>query len=340
MEKEITIYDIAESLNISPSTVSRALNDHPAINSKTKASIQAEAQKLGYRSNKFARNLRTKSTNIIGVIVPRLDSVFMSTVIAGIERIVSEAGYNLLITQSQESEKNEIYNARLLFNSRVDGLLVSVSSETKNTAHYDAFFRKNIPVLFFDRVLPVDNIPKLTIDNVQAGYKITRHLIDQGCKNIMHITGDLNCQVYKERFEGFQKALTESNVAFQEELLLENSISPDEVVNTVEFIIQLDKKPDGIFVSNDNFAVNLLVSLKAKGIKIPQDIAIAGFNNDPVCQVVEPKLTTIHYPGEELGEMAAKSLISHLSGQMEISLTQSIVLAHKLMERGSSIRKG
>lgn len=338
MEKVITIYDIAEKLKLSPSTISRALNDHPAINNKTKTRIAEVADQMGYQTNHFARNLRRQSTMIIGVMVPRLDSYFMANVLAGMEKVANEAGYNLLIAQSLESQEKEMANAETMFNSRVDGLLVSASANTETFAHFDKFFNKNIPTIFFDRVLEYGNAPKVIIDNMKAGYDATKHLIDQGCRRIWTVTGDLKRNVYQERFLGFQKALAEANIEFKEEMLHVNALSSEAIQEIVEHIQQATMKPDGIFVTNDTSACRILVGLQELGYRVPEDIAIVGFNNDPIGQVVQPRLSTVHYPAEELGEVAAKSLIQHLQGQMDIHHTNTIILRHELMVRGSSGR--
>ncbi len=335
-EKEITIYDLADQLKLSPSTISRALNDHPAINAQTKEKIRLAAQKMGYQLNRFAQNLRTQSTKTIGVIVPRLDSAFMSTVLAGMERVLSPAGYNMLIMQSQESEQKEIFNANSLYNSRVDGLMVSVSVETTNWNHYDAFIKKNVPVLFFDRLLDSANTSSISIDNKKAGFDATEHLISKGCKNIWHIGGNVSCGVYKDRMEGYLNALSEYKVEHKSGFIIEDSLSLENVHVVAETILDSENRPDGLFVANDNFAANLIVSLIDAGIKIPEEIKIVGFNNDPVCQVVTPRLSSIHYPGEDLGEMAAESLINQLNGKIEVGIKQVLVLGHKLIIRASS----
>src|SRR5687768_10082798 len=187
-EKEVTIYDIARKLKISATTVSRGLHDHPAISKKTKKRIFELADEIGYRTNHFARNLRNQKTNTIGVIVPRLNSNFMSSIIAGIELVANIHGYSLLISQSSEAAQKEAASAKTMFNSRVDGLLVSLASDTDNLAHFDSFFKKNIPVIFFDRVMEHEHSTSILVDNRQAGYNATKHLVDQGCKRIVHIT--------------------------------------------------------------------------------------------------------------------------------------------------------
>src|SRR5215204_6411136 len=206
-EKEITIYDIAKKLNISAATVSRGLQDHPAISKKTKKKIFDMVEEMGYRTNHFARNLRQQKTKTIGVIVPRLNSHFMSSVIAGIEHIVNDHGYSMIISQSSESATKEGASAKTMFNSRIDGLLVSLAYDTESLSHFASFFRKNIPVIFFDRVMEHNNSTSILIDNRQAAYNVTSHLIEQGCKRIVHITAPPQQNVYADRLKGYQDAL-------------------------------------------------------------------------------------------------------------------------------------
>lgn len=339
MEKEVTIYDIAKLLNLSPATVSRALNDHPAINSNTKSMITATAREMGYRSNTFASNLRRQRTNTIGVIVPRLNSNFMSTVLAGMEKVANEAAYNLIISQSLESVKKEIANATTMFDSRVDGLLVSLAYDTENIDHFNIFIRKGIPLLFFDRVIVQKQCTSIVIDNVKAGYEATAHLIEQGCQRVMHVTGSLKRNVYADRLKGYKMALMDHNLPYEESLLLVTDLSREAGVEAGQRIKAMDMVPDGLFVTNDLCAVSCMSVLKAGGFSIPEDIAVVGFNDDPVSQVIEPNLTTIHYPGQEMGEIAAQSLINHLNGLMNIQTTNTIILHSELVIRDSSRKK-
>lgn len=339
MEKETTIYDIARLLNLSPATVSRALNDHPAINSNTKSMITATAKEMGYRSNTFASNLRRQRTNTIGVIVPRLNSNFMSTVLAGMEKVANKASYNLIISQSLESVRKEIANAQTMFNNRVDGLLVSVAYDTENADHFDAFIAKGIPLLFFDRVIEHKQGTNIVIDNIKAGYEATAHLIEQGCQRIMHVTGNLKRNVYADRLKGYKLALSESGLSFEEELVIVTDLSQEAGTTIARQIQSMDMRPDGLFVTNDFCAVSCMRSLKQAGISIPNDIAVVGFNNDPVSTVIDPNLTTIHYPGEKMGEIAAQSLINHLNGTMDIQNTNTIILNSELIVRESSQKK-
>ena len=337
--KEITIYDLAQKLNISAATVSRGLSDHPAINKETKKKIFDLATELGYRSNKFASNLRKQHTHTIGVIVPRLNSLFMSSVLSGIEKIVNNAGYNLIIAQSFEQEAKERTNTTTMFNSRVDGLIVSLSSDTKDYSHFDTFIKKNIPIVFFDRIAKEIDATKVLIDNFKAGYQATSHLLDQGCKEIMHITGNITRNVYKDRFEGYRKALEERQLDYDPSLFFSNDLSEQAVQDTINEVLKRKKLPDGLFITNDSAAAYALTILKQAGLKVPKDIAIVGFNNDLISQVTEPAITTINYPGNEMGETIARIILNRLDEDGDSSFTSTVTLNSDLVIRASSLRK-
>jgi LacI family transcriptional regulator len=336
--KDVTIYDIAEVLSLSPATVSRGLKDHPGLRKDTKRRIVETAQKMGYQQNTFASNLRRKKSNTIGVIVPRLNSYFMSTVIAGIEKAANNAGYNLIIAQSQEQFKKEVAGVNTMYNSRVDGLLVSLSYDTRNTEHFDTIRNKQIPLIFFDRVIEYPNCTSVVIDNQKAGYDATMHLIAQGCRRIVHVSGSLNRNVYADRLAGMKKATTEKGITFDQQLVISNNLSDQEGVEAAQQILKMHPRPDGIFTANDTSAVAIIRELKAAGIRIPEDIAVVGFNNDPISRVIEPQLTTVNYPGEEMGEVAANTLIGRLKENPSTSV-DTIVLRHELIVRESSLRK-
>ncbi len=339
-EKEVTIYDIAQRLNVSIATVSRALKDDPVVSKKTKKKVFELAEQIGYRSNHFARNLRSQKTNMIGIIIPRINSYFMSSVIAGIEQVANAAGYNIIISQSSESVQKEITNAKTMFNNRVDGLLVSLAYNTNDISHFDMFFKKNIPLIFFDRVSENANCTNVLIDNRKAAYAVTKHLIDERCRRIVHITASSKRNVYTDRLAGYRQALADNNIKFEDEWLLLNNLSQEAGAEAADIIQKMSPLPDGIFASNDNCAVGCLLALKQAGIRIPEDIAIAGFNNDAMATVVEPHLTTINYSGYDIGAVAARNLVNHLNGSAAIDSTTTIILRSELIVRASSQRTG
>jgi LacI family transcriptional regulator len=335
--KEVTIYDVAKVLNVSPSTVSRGLKNHPHIKKETKKNIIAKAKEMGYQQNKFASNLRQKHTNTIGVVVPKLDSYFMATVISGIEKITAQNGYGLIISQSQESWKKEISCISTLFNSRVDGLLVSLAFDTKNLEHFNLLLNKDIPVVFFDRVTDCNGCMSIVIDNYKAGYEATSHLIEQGCKRIVHIGGNLLRNVYSERFRGYKQALTDNKIEFEQNLVVICDMSGQASTEAAKKILKMLPRPDGIFTSNDTTAVAAMVELERAGVIIPDEIAVVGFNNDPISQVIRPNLTTVDYPARQIGEIAAASLINKLKNSESANFS-TIMLKHDLICRQSSFR--
>ena len=337
--KEVTIYDLAKKLNVSPATISRGLQDHPAISKKTKKKIFALVDEMGYRSNNFARNLRSNKTHTIGVIVPRLNSHFMSSVIAGIENIANKEGYHLLISQSSESSAKEAANANTMFDSRVDGLMVSLAYDTTGLDHFTKFFKRKLPVIFFDRVMEHEDSTNLLIDNRKAAYEATKHLIEQGCRRIVHITAPPKQNVYIDRLKGYQDAMNEYNIPFIDDYLIIGNLSQEFGTQAADQIRAMKPLPDGVFVANDNAAVSCMLALKQAGIRIPDDIAFVGFNNDPVSKVIEPNLSTINYSGYEMGEIAARNLINHLNGTSMLQNTNTIILKSGLIIRDSSLRK-
>jgi LacI family transcriptional regulator len=339
-QKEITIYDIAKHLDISATTVSRGLKNHPTINKNTRKKIADAAKELGYRSNTFASSLRSNRTHTIGVIVPRLNSNFMSSVLAGMEDAASKENYNLVITQSLEKREKEKANAHTMYNKRVDGLLISLAYDTENISHLQPFFSKGIPVVSFDRTFNHSESTSVLIDNFKAGYDVTKHLLEQGCKRIMHLGGNMLRDVYSERLRGYKKALHDHKIPFDEKLIYISNLSEEAGAEAAKHILKIKKiaRPDAVFSANDTAAVHCMIHLKAAGIRIPDDIAFAGFNNDPISKVVEPNLTTVNYSGYHVGEVAVMNLINHLKGLSSTKTTNTIVLRADLVVRKSSLK--
>jgi LacI family transcriptional regulator len=338
-QKEVTIYDLARKLDLSIATISRALKDDPVVSKKTKKRIADLAQELGYRSNHFARNLRTRRTMTIGVIIPRINSYFMSAVIAGMENIANHEGYNLIISQSSESVDKERANAATFFNNRVDGLLVSLAYDTTNLAHFEPFFSKKIPLIFFDRVAEHKDCTCILIDNQKAAYDATTHLISLGRRRIIHITAPSKRNVYTDRLKGYKEALADNHIPYRDDYVIAGNLSQEAGADAATLIRSMSPLPDAVFAANDNCAVGCMVAIRQMGIQIPKDIAFVGFNNDPLTTVVEPNLTTVNYPGYEMGQLAARSLIDHLNGTSNIHSTNTILLRSELVIRDSSIEK-
>jgi LacI family transcriptional regulator len=261
----------------------------------------------------------------------------MATAIAGIEKVTNRNGYSLIISQSQESGKKEAESIMTLFNSRVDGLLVSLASDTRNLDHFKDIFEKNIPIVFFDRVFECKGCASIIIDNYLASYDIVSHLISQGCRRIFHLGGNMLRNVYSERLRGYRQALEDNGMAFDKEMVMSSELDNDAGKEAVKAILRMKKRPDAVFTANDTSAVAVILALKNEGVSIPADIAVAGFNNEPVSQVVLPNLSTINYPAHEIGEVAATTLINRLNNAGSVNLS-TVVLEHKLIIRESTLR--
>lgn len=337
MQKDVTIYDIAQHLNISAATVSRALNDSPVINKNTRDKIQQVAKEMGYRHNTLASNLRKQQSNTIGILLHEVNSNFVTSVLAGIEKITTREGYDLLIAHSAENGVREIANAKNLLNKRVDGLIVSLALSTKNIDHFEPFFARKIPVVFFDRVPRNAVCTKVVIDNFKAGYEATSQLIKQGCKKIAHITADLTRNVYNDRFEGYKAALSEKGLSFMEDMVEICTLDKEDTIEAVNKL--LDKQPDAFFITNDFAAAVCIEELHKKGIRVPQDIAVFGFNNDVLGSLITPKLSTINYPGIEVGETAAKELMQLMKSKQKKLVSKTVLVPSEMIVRESSSKR-
>jgi LacI family transcriptional regulator len=341
---QVTIKDIARELGISPSTVSRALKDHPDISPDTKKAVNELAEKLNYQPNIVALSLRQSKTNTIGVIIPEIVHFFFSTVISGIEDVAYSAGYNVILAQSNESQTREISDIKALFNSRVDGMLMSVSRETTNFDHIESMLAKGVPIVFFDRVYDTGQASKIIVDDFTGAKEATLHLIDQGCKRIAHIEGPPNLEISKQRLEGYKEALKEHNMTFNKELV---AICPsgtiEEGKKATEKLLSLKNPPDAIFATNDPAAMGAMQAIKAKGLKMPTDVALVGFSNWFFSSLMDPPLSSVDQPGFEMGQEAAKLLIRQIEKQEkddEDITPETKILKTRLIIRESSLKKG
>lgn len=333
--KEITIYDIAKSLKVSASTVSRALNNDPTVNNKTKKKVSDAAVKMGYRSNLVARSLRQQNSLTIGVIAFDLNNNRMTAVLSGIEKICNESGYGIIITDSSLSIEKEAINAANLFNRRVDGLLVSLAPGTNSPGHFKLFKEKQIPIIYLDS-FPLAEGASIIIDHRACGYIATQHLIDQGCRRLAHITISLEDKNYLHKYKGFTDALAESKISFTEDLLVLSSQTEESAEKAAMKIMELQSLPDGIFIADDFIAAVVIRTLLEKNIRVPQDIAVVGFNNDIVGRLIKPTLSTINYPGREIGEAAAQMLVNRLRGANEVDKITTVSVRADLIIRQSS----
>ncbi len=335
----ITIYDLAKELKVSPSTVSRALQNHPSIGKSTIKAVKKLAVERGYRLNSIAASLRKQQTNNIGVLVPWINRPFIAFLISGAEEAARAAGYNVLISQSHDSFENEADNVKAFFESRVCGLIVSLAMETKEYGHFDRFLANNTPVVFVDRIPEQLDSHKVIIDNYAAAFKATQHLIEQGCRRIAHFGGALHQTIYRERRRGYEDALRKNNLPLDERIIMHGDLlSADEGLKMTARLLGSPTPPDGIFSANDTAAVSAIQYAKSVGVRIPEDLAIIGFNNDPLCLIVDPALSSISHPAIEMGRIAVQQILRIKEAGGDV-ITQTITLKTDVIARASSLRK-
>jgi DNA-binding LacI/PurR family transcriptional regulator len=312
---QATIRDIALKLNISLSTVSRALRNAPDVNPQTKKDVLQLAQELNYEPNRVAQNLRIKRTNTLGVVVPQINLHFFSSAISGIQEYAAKHNYGVMICQSLESFDLEKSNINMLVSNRVDGLLISLSSETDAAAHLEVLVSKKIPVVLFDRVTDDLDVTKVIVDDHDGAFKATAYLIETGCKNIAYIGGPSHLYISNMRLKGYEDALAKYKIASDESLVFHCHDLKNDIEGVMRTLLSREKRPDAIFCLNDPIAVTVMQILKKENVRIPDEISIIGFTNEPVSQFIEPSLTTVSQPAHEMGMVAAELFIEQMENK-------------------------
>ena len=336
---QVTIKDIAKELGISSSTVSRALKDHPNVSPETKKAVVELAEKYNYQPNSIALSLRRSKSNTIGVIIPEIVHFFFSTVISGIEDVAYSAGYNVIVSQSNESYEREVTDTYALSKNRVDGILISMSRETTDYEHFETIHKRGLPVVFFDRVCDAIHCSKVIVDDFDGAYQVTRHLIEQGYKRIAHLAGPENLILSEQRMEGYKKALEEHGLSFDEALVIRGRAADNEELarELTGKLLELPSPPDAMFAINDRAALSVMKAVKQKGLRIPEDFAIAGFSNWEFTAMTDPAITTVDQPGFKMGQEAARLLIKEIEAdEDEEIIPETKVLKTNLIIRESS----
>jgi LacI family transcriptional regulator len=334
MDKQATIKDIARTLKISKSTVSRALRGQPDVNAETKKAVLSLAKDLEYQPNKAALSLLKRHTQTIGVLVPNLD-YFFATAIKGIDDVAMERGYTVMVCQSNESFEKEIINTKRLLESQVDGFIISVSSETKSFDHFKKLIDKHVPAVFFDRDSSDIAASKVLLDNEDGGYQATEHLIEQGCRRILFLGGPKNLSISSRRQVGYEKALKENGIKVDDKLIIHCDFNREYAYMATQKILKGKKKPDGIFAVSDRIAIGAMLAIKEAGLSIPGDIALVGFNNEPIADLLQPGISSIDQPAFKMGKVAAQTFFELLKNQ-ENNTAKEIIFKPKLIVRESS----
>ncbi len=331
MKHQVTIKDIAKRLGISPSTVSRALKDHPDISQKTKDQVLELAKELKYRPNPTALRLRKQENKTIGVIIPQIVHYFFSSVISGIEDYAYENGYTVFLAQSNENYEREKTNVELMLNSGVAGVLISRSKETTDFSHFEKLLSYDVPVTFFDRICPGLKTDKVIINDELAAYIATEHLVKTGCRKIVHFRGPENLEISRKRQTGYLEAFFQYNLPVDESLIITCDNFEEAKIQTQKLI---DEKVefDSIFAVNDETAAGALLTLLKNNVKVPQDVQVIGYSNDLISQVISPKLSTMEQQGYKMGYTACRLLIERINSEKELR-PRTEVISTKLILR-------
>lgn len=339
MSKRVTIQDLADELDTTPSTVSRALRDHKGISNSMKKKVHNLAKKRNYKVNRAASNLRAGESKTIGVIVPRINRDFFSNVIAGIEEVAFEAGYSIVICQTHDQLDKEKKYLNTLISNNVAGILISIGLETKKYNHFTEIDRLGIPLIFFDRAFQKKGMNKILIDDTEGAYQAVNHLISMGYKRIAHFAGPQSLKIYVDRKKGYLAALRDNNIAIDENLIITNNLKQEEGKRDIKKLLQLNDPPDALFSASDFPALGALLYLKDKGYSIPNDFGIVGFSNEKFTALISPSLTSVDQHSQEIGQHAAKICIEEINSKVSTVIPRTIILSPSLIIRESSKRR-
>lgn len=336
--KKATIYDISRRLNISAATVSRALNNNPKISPKTRTKVLETAKELNYTQNRVAAALKQGKSNNVGVIVPYLNRNFFSSIIRGIEEELRPHGFHVIICQSHENAKNEAEQVKALLNTQIDAIFMSVSKETKNIDHINEVLRQKTPIIFFDRQIDIPNVSSVVLDDYQGGYIATEHLIEQGCRKIAFFSGDLNLEIYRNRYDGYISALQKYGLQSYSNYIIRTESTVQSGIDAVNKIWELEDKPDAIFATGDYTALGAIRQLKKLKFNIPQDVCVIGFSNEPFTKYMELTMSSIDQTPLIMGKKAALLFLREIETAESSSSKKKTVIPPQLIVRASSKR--
>ncbi|MEN8194806.1 MAG: LacI family DNA-binding transcriptional regulator, partial [Bacteroidota bacterium] len=311
MSKKVTIHDLAKVLGINSSTVSRALNNSPKVGEDTKEKVWAKAKELGYQRNLLAANLRKSVTMTIGVVVPFISRKFFNDVIDGIERMAREKNYRIIITQSHDDVDLEKEAIEGLFMNRIDGLLISPSFQSETDTFLSQYYDNNIPVVVFDRYFKKSKLPRVTINDRGIANDLTEHVIKTGKKKVFNVIGNLSAEMYKERNKGYLEAMENNGLMVDDSYVKSIELNSENGVQLLkEILADKDNIPDAIICGNDVTAIGMMSYLdKNTDLRVPEDISIAGFSNEPASEIIKPALTTVNQHALEIGRVSCAMVL-------------------------------
>ncbi|MCC5936479.1 MAG: LacI family DNA-binding transcriptional regulator [Lunatimonas sp.] len=331
-----TIHDIANKLGITASTVSRALNNHPRISARTKELVHEAAKEINYKPNSFAVALRNGRSRLIGIVIPTVNRNFFSSIVRGIEEYANERDYRVVITQSYDNYEKEKQTVNALIDAQVDGIMVSLGKTTTGLTHFKKAIDMGIPLVFFDRVAEELPVSQVVIDDFQASFLMTEHMIRQGYRRIAHFNSPMKINIFKERFRGYREALETYGLSVDPNLLIYSNLQLEDGRESVHTLLNKGISFDAIFSASDYSIVGAMQELKKNGIRIPEDVGLAGFGNEPFTEFTDPPLSTVDQVSIPMGQSVAKMFFELLENEGITLPIQKVVLTPKVIFRKST----
>ena len=328
--------DLARELGVSVTTISRALSDHHSIGPATKQRVLKLAKKLNYQPNHLAAALRKGKSQLLGVMVPHIEGRFFPAIVHGIETVASRAGFNVLICQSHEDAAQERKNIETLLSAQVAGILVSVARGTRDFHHFDRVSKRGIPLVFYDRAPESDAVHAVVLNDREAAYQTTRHLLAQGCRRVAHLAGAQHLNIYRHRLQGYQDALRSYDLPVDDELVITCGMTQEEGAAATRQLLALPAPPDALFGAGDYVVLGALQELKKQGVRVPAQVALAGFSNEPFTLITEPQITSVDQRCEEMGQAAVRLCLELLAAKGTPFAPRHVVLQGELHVRESS----
>ncbi|MEQ9438729.1 MAG: LacI family DNA-binding transcriptional regulator [Cyclobacteriaceae bacterium] len=337
MSKYQSTVDIARALNLSPSTVSRALNDHYSISAKTKQRVLDYAREVGFQKNLYASRLNHRKTFTVGILMPEISSHTFSTITSGIKEVLEPEGYDLILMHSAEQYEKEVHLINYLTSIRADGIIYSPTKETNDYAHLETILKNKIPFVNIDRGLTDFRCHQILLNDKQGAYLATQHLFDMGCRSIAHLAGPKDASNARHRIEGYQSALNANGLPFDPALITHSDFRITNSNDAIRYLLERDPLPDGIFVVNDEMALGCMHLASEKGLDIPHQLAIIGFDDEVYSQYFRPSLSTVRSPVQEMGRRAARVCLQQIENY-EAYPADTQLLTPQLIVRASSRR--
>lgn len=340
MDKKATIHDIARELDLAASTVSRALNNHPRISAETKRAVNLAAKAVNYQPHRLAAALRNGKSNVIGVIIPSADRNFFGSIVRGIEEGLRKDGYQIMICQTHEDPALEAAAVEVLMNSRVDGIIATLSKRTTNFDHFLKAKSKGIHIVLFDRSNDELDVSHVIVDDFMGAFRAVDHLIQQGCRRIAHFTNIQKINIYKERLRGYRAALEKNGIPFLQELVIESDMQLEDGRASMQTLLTADVMPDAVFSSSDLGAMGALQILKENNIRVPEQVALIGFSNEPFTSFSDPPISSVEQHCKRMGNAASEIFLEEISrNSNEKFIPRKVVFMPELVIRGSSFRE-